>query len=161
MRANHLFVAITVTCFSAAGWPQSSRAPVAAAQVSTLPNGMEVSRGELHEEITALRDDVLRIRLWRGDAPPEDASWAVLASAHDASSGGASPRHRRILKTSSRSAVISSCSSPRLTSIPFGRVDTWAAATGAREDCGHPAAEKQVTVIATNKWLARMSTLPV
>src|SRR3984885_547874 len=85
MRANHLFVAITVTCFSAAGWPQSSRAPVAAAQVSTLPNGMEVSRGELHEEITALRDDVLRIRLWRGDAPPEDASWAVLASARHAS----------------------------------------------------------------------------
>jgi alpha-glucosidase len=31
--------------------------------------------------VTALRDDVLRVRMWKGDAAPEDASWAVLPSA--------------------------------------------------------------------------------
>jgi alpha-glucosidase len=46
---------------------------------------MEISRGELHERITALREDVLRVRVWRGDQAPEDASWAVLASARRAS----------------------------------------------------------------------------
>jgi alpha-glucosidase len=32
-------------------------------------------------EVTALRDDVLRVRMWKGTAEPEDASWAVLPSA--------------------------------------------------------------------------------
>jgi len=31
--------------------------------------------------VNALRDDVLRVRAWKGDAVPEDASWAVLPSA--------------------------------------------------------------------------------
>ncbi len=57
----------------------------AASSVSPLPNGIAVSSANLHEEITALRDDVLRIRMWRGDAMPEDASWAVLATARHAS----------------------------------------------------------------------------
>jgi alpha-glucosidase len=46
---------------------------------------MEVRRGALHEQVTALRDDVLRIRVWRGQTAPEDASWAVLAEARHAS----------------------------------------------------------------------------
>ncbi|MGC2639443.1 MAG: TIM-barrel domain-containing protein [Acidobacteriaceae bacterium] len=53
--------------------------------MAVLPNGMEASRGGLHEQITALREDVLRIRVWRGDHAPEDASWAVLAAARHAS----------------------------------------------------------------------------
>ncbi len=32
-------------------------------------------------QVMALRDDVLRVRVWRGNAVPEDASWAVLPSA--------------------------------------------------------------------------------
>jgi alpha-glucosidase len=32
-------------------------------------------------QVMALRDNVLRIRAWQGDAVPEDASWAVLPSA--------------------------------------------------------------------------------
>jgi alpha-glucosidase len=32
-------------------------------------------------EVTALRDDVLRVRLWKGGNVPEDASWAVLPAA--------------------------------------------------------------------------------
>jgi alpha-glucosidase len=39
----------------------------------------------LREEVTALRDDVLRIRVWRGDTHPEDASWAVLPEARHSS----------------------------------------------------------------------------
>jgi alpha-glucosidase len=48
---------------------------------SNLPNGIEVQAGGLHEEILALRDDVLRVRIARGAALPEDASWAVLPEA--------------------------------------------------------------------------------
>lgn len=65
---------------------QAHAAPAASdSQVSALSNGVKVSNGELHEQITALRDDVLRIRMWRGDTPPEDASWAVLAAVRHAS----------------------------------------------------------------------------
>ena len=52
--------------------------------IAQLPNGVEVSAGDLHESVTALRDDVLRVRVWRGDAAPEDASWAVLPEARHA-----------------------------------------------------------------------------
>jgi len=53
--------------------------------ISPLPNGVEVRAGNVHERVTALRDDVLRIRVWRGEIPPEDASWAVLPEARHAS----------------------------------------------------------------------------
>jgi alpha-glucosidase len=52
--------------------------------VSPLPNGIEIRIGEVRERITALRDDVLRIRIARGNLP-EDASWAVLSSARNSS----------------------------------------------------------------------------
>ena len=53
--------------------------------VTTLANGIELRDGGLTMQITALRDDVLRIRASRTDALPEDASWAVLAEARTAS----------------------------------------------------------------------------
>jgi alpha-glucosidase len=46
-----------------------------------LPNGVEIRDGSASVQITALRDDVLRIRVSRTQTLPEDASWAVLASA--------------------------------------------------------------------------------
>ncbi|WP_158792979.1 TIM-barrel domain-containing protein [Granulicella sp. L60] len=52
---------------------------------SALPNGVVVRDGDASEEITALRDDVLRVRVARGKAMPEDASWAVLAEARRSS----------------------------------------------------------------------------
>ncbi|HEX3985393.1 MAG TPA: TIM-barrel domain-containing protein [Acidobacteriaceae bacterium] len=55
--------------------------PAQEPQVSALPNGVIVHSADCTEQITALRDDVLRIRLWRGSNPPEDASWAVLSQA--------------------------------------------------------------------------------
>jgi alpha-glucosidase len=52
---------------------------------SSLPDGIEISDGAAHEVITALRDDVLRVRIARQGAMPEDASWAVLAPARHSS----------------------------------------------------------------------------
>jgi alpha-glucosidase len=46
-----------------------------------LPNGIEIQAGSAREQIVALRDDVVRIRVSRTEALPEDASWAVLEAA--------------------------------------------------------------------------------
>jgi len=85
MRAKCLFVAIAITFYSAITWAQPSAANAPAGPISVFANGIEISRGDLHEQVTALREDVLRVRVWRGDQAPEDASWAVLASARQAS----------------------------------------------------------------------------
>ncbi len=50
-----------------------------------LTNGIELHDGGLVMQISALRDDVLRVRASGTGALPEDASWAVLAAARDAS----------------------------------------------------------------------------
>src|ERR1700728_2364688 len=52
-----------------------------------LPNGIELHDGALIMQITALRDDVLRVRASGTGVLPEDASWAVLAAARGASVG--------------------------------------------------------------------------
>ena len=49
--------------------------------VTPLSNGIELRDGPLLLHITALRDDVLRIRASRNGILPEDASWAVLPQA--------------------------------------------------------------------------------
>lgn len=49
-------------------------------RVTALSNGVEVVSNDVHEKVVALRDDVVRIRVWRGNTQPEDASWAVLTS---------------------------------------------------------------------------------
>ncbi|MEY2413503.1 MAG: alpha-glucosidase, partial [Acidobacteriaceae bacterium] len=50
-----------------------------------LQNGIEVRSGRAIMKITALRDDVLRIRIASTGEMPEDASWAVLDSARQQS----------------------------------------------------------------------------
>ncbi len=83
-----LIVSFLLLCQVAGrSWAQSSPDPsnLNAATASPLPNGIELQAGELHEQITALRDDVVRIRVWRGSVPPEDASWAVLPAARKSS----------------------------------------------------------------------------
>lgn len=50
-----------------------------------MRNGVLLHAGSVTEEITALRDDVVRVRLSRTNALPEDASWAVLPAARTAS----------------------------------------------------------------------------
>lgn len=50
-----------------------------------LPGGIQVSANGTILQITALRDDVLRVRASHDAALPEDASWAVLPAAREAS----------------------------------------------------------------------------
>lgn len=49
-----------------------------------MPNGVEIHSGPALMQITALRDDVLRVRVGAAGQLPEDASWAVLAAARQA-----------------------------------------------------------------------------
>jgi alpha-glucosidase len=46
-----------------------------------VPNGIDVRDGEARMQVTALREDVLRIRVSRSKDLPEDASWAVFKEA--------------------------------------------------------------------------------
>ena len=46
-----------------------------------IPNGIEIHSGSALMQITALRDDVLRVRVGPAGQLLEDASWAVLAEA--------------------------------------------------------------------------------
>lgn len=75
------------SCFAAV--PQKNREPVLALNTfsgnKALPNGIEVSSGKAIIQITALRDDIIRVRIGRDEVLPEDASWAVLASARQES----------------------------------------------------------------------------
>ena len=50
-----------------------------------LPNGIEIRSGAAVMQITALRDDVVRVRVGPSGQLPEDASWAVLPSSRTAS----------------------------------------------------------------------------
>jgi alpha-glucosidase len=54
-------------------------------QATPLANGIELRDGRLLLRITAMRDDVLRLRASRTGTLPEDASWAVLPEARAAS----------------------------------------------------------------------------
>jgi len=49
-----------------------------------LPDGVEYRADDLIERVTAVRDDVVRVRVGAHGALPEDASWAVLAAARTA-----------------------------------------------------------------------------
>jgi alpha-glucosidase len=45
---------------------------------AALPDGVAVDDGSAREEITAIRGDILRVRVSRSGVMPENASWAVL-----------------------------------------------------------------------------------
>jgi alpha-glucosidase len=75
--------------------PANSAAPVSIAKqfialqsVSSsrhLGNGIEIRSGDAIMQITALREDVLRVRVGQDGRLPEDASWAVLPEARSKS----------------------------------------------------------------------------
>jgi alpha-glucosidase len=79
-----LLVIFTVSSFSQG---QTGSANATAFQLnhltssSALPNGIEVRDGDVRMQVTALREDVLRIRVSRSKELPEDASWAVFKEA--------------------------------------------------------------------------------
>ncbi len=52
-----------------------------AQQITPASNGLTATANNSTLQITALREDLLRIRLWQGPTAPEDASWAVLPEA--------------------------------------------------------------------------------
>jgi alpha-glucosidase len=69
-----------------AATPQNTHVPVLLALNTfsgnkSLPNGIEVYSGKAILQVTALRDDLIRVRVGRDGILPEDASWAVLPSA--------------------------------------------------------------------------------
>ncbi len=86
MRSIRSFFLTTVAVcvFNPLG-AQPNTTPASDATISPLANGIEVRAGALHERVTALRGDVLRVRVWRGANAPEDASWSVLPQARQAS----------------------------------------------------------------------------
>ena len=75
-----------------------------------LDNGIELHSGSAVMEITALRDDVLRVRVGPEGKLPEDASWAVLPEARTAkvtvTAANSGERSRDSRRRSSSSAWI-------------------------------------------------------
>jgi alpha-glucosidase len=62
--------------------PAGNQPPVALDAVSSsqpLRDGIQIQAGQAQLHITALRDDIIRVRVAPGAILPEDASWAVLA----------------------------------------------------------------------------------
>jgi alpha-glucosidase len=73
MSLTNPWVRIVVFCLVSV--LTSSAQPV---HVLSLPNGIDIRASNLREQITAIRDDVLRVRVVHSGEFPEDASWAIL-----------------------------------------------------------------------------------
>ncbi len=92
MRAGLAAVQVLCVVMGAGGAFLPAQSGAAAPSVSfsrvtglqPLVNGVELRDGGLVMRISALRDDVLRIRMGRDGKLPEDASWAVLPEARAA-----------------------------------------------------------------------------
>jgi alpha-glucosidase len=54
-------------------------------QITPAASGVTAALDGTTLQVIALRDDVVRVRMWRGDSAPEDASWAVLPEARTSS----------------------------------------------------------------------------
>ena len=54
-------------------------------QITPAPSGLTAVAEGVTLQVNALREDILRVRMWKGDAVPEDASWAVLSQARNSS----------------------------------------------------------------------------
>ena len=73
---------VSSTLFPAAAYcAQEPVSPVLApAAVAKRADGIEARRGQLLVRVTALTDEIIRVRIGRDGSLPEDASWAVLSS---------------------------------------------------------------------------------
>ncbi len=92
MRTLACYTCLLLGLIATAGWVFAQETPATSAGILTfakvtgitpLPNGIELHDGPLIMRITALRDDVVRIRAGKQELP-EDASWAVLPEARSA-----------------------------------------------------------------------------
>jgi alpha-glucosidase len=82
---SHFLKALTLAAafcapYAHAQTPTCGLGPVQ--HIDKLPNGVRIRTAHGLEEITALRPDVLRVRISSTSQLPEDASWAVAAEAH-------------------------------------------------------------------------------
>lgn len=87
MRLALLFILSSMTAASQA--VPHDLTPLSITHITTatpLPNGLAIAAGGGVLQITALRPDALRIRIAKGTALPEDASWAVLPKARTSTS---------------------------------------------------------------------------
>ena len=71
----------SVSAAQNAGGPQSVVTLDAVSSVEPLPDGIQIQSGPSLIRITALRSDIVRVRVSSNRALPEDASWAVLPDA--------------------------------------------------------------------------------
>ncbi len=71
--------AVAVAAFATAA------ASAHAQQVTPTRTGITATAGGATLQVVALRDDILRVRMWKGDNVPEDASWAVLPASRTSS----------------------------------------------------------------------------
>ena len=58
---------------------------LAAQRLQPAPSGVRATAHGITLQVSALREDVLRVRAWHGVSEPEDASWAVLPAARTSS----------------------------------------------------------------------------
>ena len=80
LRVTYLSLPVLVLVFALAFSLRAQNVvPDHATGSTPLPNGIEIQAGNAREQITALRDDVLRVRIAPHGQMPEDASWAVSA----------------------------------------------------------------------------------
>ncbi len=56
-----------------------------AQQITAEAHGLTAKAGAVTLQVIALRDDILRVRMWQGNAVPEDVSWAVLPASRTSS----------------------------------------------------------------------------
>src|SRR5215467_13858931 len=76
-----VWIGIATLAAAAAQTPAAPQAPVvidAVAASEVLQDGLQIQAGSATLRITALRDDIIRMRISPTATLPEDASWAVL-----------------------------------------------------------------------------------
>jgi alpha-glucosidase len=82
LSAGAFALIMVAVCASAAAQSSTAGLPRVALEAVTdaqpLHNGIQIQAGPAQLRITALRDDILRIRISSGASFAEDASWAVL-----------------------------------------------------------------------------------
>jgi alpha-glucosidase len=87
LAASATVLAAASACVPLPGRADAHRPPAESVRLNrvtgsrALDDGIEIRDGHAVMQVTALRDDVLRVRVGPGGTLPEDASWAVLAEA--------------------------------------------------------------------------------
>ena len=69
---------LALVCPAGAAADAQAQAPVERSSIEQVPGGISVRSGRLLLAVTALTDDIIRVRIGRDGKLPEDASWAVL-----------------------------------------------------------------------------------